>query len=207
MGNEQRKETLRAVADDFWDMILLNILFVFSCFPIITYGAAVSALYFSVSHLEEKRRYGGAIAMYWAQLKQSFGKASPLWCAILAMGILIFVNLAILGQTPPVIRYCSYGLQIFVLLLLQVVATVGFPIISENKTPAIDAVKKSFEVLGRLPARTLLSCLIRAIPFAMIPLAPKAFAGLFLLWIVVYFSFAERLIAAMIGRAIQQALS
>lgn len=195
---------LRAAADDFWDMILLNIVFVFSCLPIITYGAAVGALYFSVSHLEEKRRSGGALVMYWRRLRQNFRKAAGLWCALLAVACLALVNFVILSQLPPVIRYCSYGLQAFVLVLAQAVTTVGFPILSENGGAIMDAVKKSLEVLGRIPARVLFSCIIQVIPFAMIFAVPKAFAGLFLLWIVVYFSFAERLIAAMIGKTIRQ---
>lgn len=198
---------MRAAADDFWDMILLNILFVFSCLPIITYGAAVGALYFSVSHLEEKRRNGGAAAMYWKRLKLNFRKAAGLWCVLLAVACLAFMNFAILSQMPPIARYCSYGLQAFVLVLAQVVTTVGFPILSENGGSIMDAVKKSLEVLGRIPARVLFSCAIQVIPFAMLFVVPKAFAGLFLLWIAVYFSFAERMIAAMLEKTIRQEIS
>lgn len=207
MSNEQRREVLRAAADDFWDMILLNIVYVFTCLPMITYGAATGALYSTVAHLDEKRRHGGAVALYWGLLKQNFRKAVLLWCGILALVILAVIDLALIGQMPGMLKYCSYGLQSFVLLLLQVVVTIGFPIISETGLPWKEAIKKSFEVLGRNPSRTLFSCLIQAAPLVVLFLAPKAFAGLFLLWITVYFSFGEKLIDSIVGSAIRRGAS
>lgn len=201
------KDTLRTAADDFWDMILLNILFVLSCLPLITYGAAIGALYLSVSQLEEKRLNGGAAIMYWRLLKQTVKKATKLWCALLAVIFMVCFNFAILSQMPNAIRYCSYGLQSFVLVLVQVAATVGFPILSKNKCSVIDAVKKSLEVLGKLPCRTLFACFLQVIPFVMIFIAPKIFASLFLLWIVVYFSFSEKLIVVMLEKSIQKGIA
>lgn len=130
-----------------------------------------------------------------------------IWCAILALAILAVVDLAIIGQMPTVLKYCSYGLQFFVLVLLQVVVTLGFPIISENELSIKEAVKKAFEALGKIPLRTLCSCLIQAAPLAVLFLAPKAFAALFLLWIAVYFSFGERIIASMTGSVIHGEVS
>lgn len=202
MGSGQRKEMLRAAADDFWDMILLNIVYVFTCLPVITYGAATGALYSTVSRLGEKRMHGGALRMYWGLLRKSFGRASLLWCAVLAVAGLSAFDLAVIARMPTVVRYCSYGLQFFVLLLLQAVVTLGFPIASEAGLQFKDTVRKSFEALGRFPLRTLSACLIQLLPLAVLCLAPKAFAGLFLLWITVYFSFSERLIAAIIKNAV-----
>lgn len=196
MNNERRRETLRAAADDFWDMLLLNIVYVFTCLPVITYGAAAGALYSAVAHLDTKQRHGGAVAMYWTLLKRNFRRSVLLWCVVLALAVLSAVDLAVIGQMPGMLKYCSYGLQFFVLLLLQVVVTLGFPIISETGLPAKEAVKRSFEMLGKEPLRVLFSCLIQATPAAVLLLAPNVFAGLFLLWITVYFSFGEKLISA-----------
>lgn len=207
MSNEQRREALRAAADDFWDMILLNIVYVFTCLPLITYGAATGALYSAVAHLSKKQRHGGAVALYWGLLKQNFRKAVLLWCGILALVILAVVDLAIIGQMPGMLKYCSYGLQAFALLLLQVVVTIGFPILAETDLPLKETIKKAFEVLGRNPSRTLFSCLVQAAPLVVFFLAPKAFAGLFLLWITVYFSFGEKLIDSAVGSAIRRGAS
>lgn len=202
MESEQRKESLRAAADDFWDMISLNMLFIFACLPVITYGAAAGALYSAVSRLEEKKERGGAVAMYWALLKRNLRRGVQLWLAVLAAVLLALVDLSIIGQMPVIARYCSYGLQCFVLILLQITVTVGFPVISESGMSVVEAVKKSFAVLAESPFRTLLSCVVQAAPLGAAVFAPKAFAWLFLLWITVYFSFAEKWIAAMLGQAI-----
>lgn len=204
MDGQQKREILRSAADGFWDMILLNIMFIFTCLPVITYGAAAGALYSAVSHLEEKDHYGGCAAMYWALFRGNLRRAVPPWCAVMAAALLFLVDLSIIGQMPAAAKYCSYGLQGFVLVLLQSMVTAGFPIISESGVSALEAVQRSLGVLARRPLLTLFSCVIQAAPFAFCLLAPKEFAWLFLLWSTVYFSAAERAIDAMIGRAIRQ---
>lgn len=199
---DKQKDMFRAATDDFWDMILLNILYVFSCLLLVTYGAATAALYFTVAHLDRKREYGGAAAMYWETFKMNLRKCLVLCIAVFALLALLTLNFSIAAQFQGMLRYCSYGLQGFLLLLVQVLITVGFPLLAENGSAAVDAGKRAFGVLAEIPGRVFLACLVQALPFGVLIIYPNVFAVLFLLWICVYFSFGERLIVFLLKKAL-----
>ena len=158
---DKQKDMFRAATDDFWDMILLNILYVFSCLLLVTYGAATAALYFTVAHLDRKREYGGAAAMYWETFKMNLRKCLVPCIAVFALLALLTLNFSIAAQFQGMLRYCSYGLQGFLLLLVQVLITVGFPLLAENGSAAVDAGKRAFGVLAEIPGRVFLACLLQ----------------------------------------------
>ena len=63
---------------DVFDLVLLNFLFMLTCLPVVTIGAAISSLYKMTSNLTEHK--GGKItAEYFAAFKSNFKKATPAW--------------------------------------------------------------------------------------------------------------------------------
>lgn len=201
--DEKAQQIWKSFIDDFWDIILLNILFFFSCIPVVTYGAALGALYSSVSRLREKRQNGGAAQMYWAALKKNIKRTTPIWLIVLAALAMLWLDAAVANAFKGVGKYAYYGLLSFAALIIQSFVTVGIPIMTERGTGLKQTVTAALSVLAACPARTVLSCILNVLPFAVLFLSSKAFAELFLIWICLYFSLAELAISAMLAKKIR----
>lgn len=73
----------------FCDLVLLNLLFLVSCLPVFTIGAAVSGMYYV--NLKLIREEEGSIwKTYWKGFRSSFRSATVCWLTFLALlGILV----------------------------------------------------------------------------------------------------------------------
>lgn len=60
------------------DIILLNILLIVTSLPLVTIGAAMTATYDTVWHIQDNRG-GGTIALYFQSFRQNFRQATALW--------------------------------------------------------------------------------------------------------------------------------
>lgn len=68
------------------DMVILNILFLISCIPIFTIGAALTALYY-VAINAWSREDGYVFRMYTKSFKENFKQSTGMWFILLAAGI------------------------------------------------------------------------------------------------------------------------
>lgn len=79
------------------DMTVLNLCFVISCLPLVTIGAALTALY-SVNFKILRREEGRVSADYWRAFRENFGQSTKLWLILLAAGIWFAVDFWALSQ-------------------------------------------------------------------------------------------------------------
>lgn len=201
--NDKARQEWKNFIDDFWDLIMLNILFFLSCIPVVTYGAALGALYSCVSRLQEKRKDGGAAQMYWAAFKKSIKSVTPMWLIVLVALVVIFFDLTVMNSAEGMGKYAYYGLLAFVAIVIQSFATVGIPVIVERETGIKQTVTAALSVLAVAPVRTCLACVMNALPFAVLLISNKAFVGLFLIWMCFYFSLSELAISGMLKKKIR----
>lgn len=201
--NDKARQEWKNFIDDFWDLIMLNILFFLSCIPVVTYGAALGALYSSVSRLREKRKNDGAAQMYWTAFKKNLKAVTPIWLVVLIALCVIIFDIAVMNTASGMGKYAYYGLLALAALIVQSFATVGIPIAVERGTELKQTITATLSVLAALPVRTCLSCILNVLPFVVLFLSNKAFAGLFLVWICLYFSLTELAISGMIKKQIR----
>lgn len=72
-----------------WNMFLLNVCFVLCCLPVVTIGAAVSAMYsvFLNSSVESS-----ALRRYFSAFKENLKQATILWLILLPMTLVLLAN-------------------------------------------------------------------------------------------------------------------
>lgn len=61
------------------DMILLNVLYLFSCIPLFTIGAAQAGLYTAVKVMLDKEDDSSVFAAYWRGFRSGFGTITAAW--------------------------------------------------------------------------------------------------------------------------------
>ena len=197
-GNKSKQLALKNFIDDFWDLILLNFMFVLSCLPVLTYGAAVGAIYHSITQLKNKRNHGGILVLYWQTFKKALKTCIGL-CAILLLALILMIfDFQLVSTIESRLRYCMFGLLGFASLILQTAASGAFPLLASNYGTMLQSVRASLTILAAYPLRMLAVCILQSVPLLMALLLPRIFAKMFILWTVMYFSLSELAISALL---------
>jgi uncharacterized membrane protein YesL len=154
---------LNKVADLLW----LNLLTVVCCIPIITAGAAFTALHYCCLKLVRGEE-GYITKDFFKSFKLNFKQATIIWLLVFVTGIVlgfdfyIIVN-GVVGGTSSVIRV---GLLIASILYVFIVLYV-FPLQSHFYNPVKTTIKNAFMMsLTTLP-KTILMVIFAALPLAL----------------------------------------
>lgn len=83
------------------DFFLLSCLWYLCCLPVVTAGAATTALYY-VTLKMARGQEGQLIPAFFHSFKQNLKQATALWVGYLAVGILLVLDLVICLQTSSV---------------------------------------------------------------------------------------------------------
>lgn len=79
------------------DLVILNIVYLLFCLPVVTIGAATSALYYVTVHMADKTD-DRPIRDFWKGFRDNFRAITPIWLVVLAYGGLLAVVFAMNGQ-------------------------------------------------------------------------------------------------------------
>ncbi len=76
----------------FWDVLILNLLWLICCIPVFTVGAATTAVYYVTLRLARDED-GYTIRSFFRSFKQNFRQATVIWLILLMVGIILFCDL------------------------------------------------------------------------------------------------------------------
>lgn len=165
---------LSRLADLFW----LNLLYILCCIPVITAGAATTALYY-VTLKMAKDEEGYITKSYFKSFKQNFVQATVIWLVILVIGVVMFMDLRIAngGNMAEILKTTTVSNVVIVavgvmLIILCMTLTYVFPLLAQFDNTVINTVKNAFLLSIRHLPYTFLMILITAIPVALIWFSP-----------------------------------
>ena len=165
---------LSRLADLYW----LNLIYIICCIPVITVGAATTALYY-VSLKMAKDEEGYITKSFFKSFKQNFLQATVIWLVILAIGIIMFMDLRIAngGDMAEVLNSTAVSNVIIVavgvmVIVLCMILTYVFPLLAQFDNTIKNTVKNAFLISIRHLPYTFLMMLITAIPVALIWFSP-----------------------------------
>lgn len=99
------------------DLIILNLLFLLTCIPVITIGAAQSALY-AVTLKMVRGEESYIIKSYLKAFREDFRQATVIWAVALSMIFVMYQNIRMLDAQSPVKRIllilCIFGAIILI---------------------------------------------------------------------------------------------
>lgn len=78
------------------DLIILNILFLVTCLPVFTIGAALTGLY-AVTLKMVRDQEGSITKSYFHAFRQNFRQATLLWLAVLALAVILLLDIRVLN--------------------------------------------------------------------------------------------------------------
>ena len=166
------------------NLICLNVLWLISCIPVITAGAATVAMH-SVLIGCITGKDDAVLKPFFRGFRENFRSVTPVWLLTLLIG----------GVMAAEIFYLSFGSQlwlkvVFGVLLVLYAAAVSYlyPLFARYHTTARQALFNSFA----LPVRHLLSsvCVVtlNALPVVLLAVFPQIFWKTILVWTLMGFS-------------------
>ena len=175
------------------NLVMLNILWILCCIPVVTAGAATSALYYTIFQYHTKAD-DAVLRPFFRSFRSNFKQSTMLLLPLLAVLCLLAFDIGYL---------ISHGKGIAVLFLLIVAAffTMGmlihlFPLIARFDMDAKALLRTAFSLsILHFPA-TLIVIVLTFLPVFLLAFQPSLFLRLGVAWAGVWFS----LIAYLFGK-------
>ena len=112
------------------DLILLNILYIICCIPIVTIGAATTAMYY-VCIISIRQGDGYVIRRFWDSFKKNFKQATIIWIPMLVIAIVMGFDLFFWYQMGTVFSKIMFILSAIVAFLIFIVGLYIFPVLAK----------------------------------------------------------------------------
>ena len=165
---------LSRVADLFW----LNLLYILCCIPVVTVGAATTALYY-VTLKMAKDEEGYITRSYFKSFKENFIQATIIWVILLVVMVIMFIDLRIANggnltdffDNPAVSNVVIVAVGVMAIVILMTVTYV-FALLAQFDNTVINTVKNAFLISVRHLPYTFLMIVTTAIPFVLIWFSP-----------------------------------
>lgn len=151
------------------NLMILNLITILCCIPVVTAGAAITALYY-VTLKMARGEDPYIIRNYFKAFVQNFKQSTIVWLVLLVIGAALFLDWKILDsmELSETLGRTVHGVLIAIIVIVIDVAIYVFPVISrfENKITATVKNALLMSIVG-LP-RTVLILLIHLLPVVLI---------------------------------------
>lgn len=169
------------------DLVLLNLLFLFSCMPIITIGAACGGLYHTV-HAMLTGRCGVLYQEYLAGFKKCFRRGTVLFLLSVLVIAVVFADLILATGVVGIMGMLCVGV-ILATGIINLGVMAHLPMVL-NRNPGERVLTLIREAM--LPAilnswRTLLAVVLNALPFVLFLFLPGLFVESWMFWFLIGF--------------------
>lgn len=165
-----------------WDLMALNLLWLICSIPLITAGAATTAMYRVIfRQLEEGET--SIVKTYFQAFKENFRQGTLLWLMIAVVGgVLCFDGWFLLGQKGKIALL--WAPFVLLALLLGVGNAYGFAILARYRTTIQAALRNAYLLMFLELISTLLLVVVNTVPWVCMLLLPDVFLRTALFWLL-----------------------
>ena len=199
---EKKESTFSRIMNRFADLVILNVLYFVSCIPIVTVGAARTAL-FDVCYRFNTPEENSVPKTYWAAFRSNFKQATGLWLLLGFFEVTAVVDAVILFHAKGTIHPLMLA-ALLALLLVLVVEAMIFPLISRFQNTWGASLKNALLLsIAQFP-KVLLLGILEVVPLGLWLLNPWVFVRIGFLFVVIYFSLVGWLSVALLRNTFQK---
>ena len=168
------------------DFMILNLLFVICSLPIVTMGAAVTAMYDVLTRMDTRREVPAATGFMKA-FNGNFKKATKLWLIFLAVAaFLVFDIYLMLTKVPAALTMQVTLIIVFLVILFVWIMAVGyaFVLLARLENPLGRTIKMSFALtLVHLIPNSIFTGIVSLLPIIILFGFTQLFFAFFPVWI------------------------
>lgn len=173
------------------DLLILNFFFLLTCVPIITIGAASTAMYTVCFRIDTEREQG-TLKSYFRAFRDNFRQATLMWVLLLLFGIATAVNTYLFYSMPAPLHYVMVVFALLFVLVLMI-CSLAFPLQSQFDNKLKSTLFNAFVLSIAYLPRTLLITALNLFPFILLLKNFYMFLQTGFIWIAIYFSAAAYL--------------
>ena len=157
------------------DMFILNVLYLVCCIPVITIGAATTALYYNTLKMAENRE-----SYVWREFlrtfKENFKQATIIWMIILVIGaVLVGYFLVMWGIGSQALASVTAIVVIVVGVFLILTAVYVFPVLARFDNSVLNIMKYALLMAIRHLPSTVVILAIHSVPLLLAFASLEAF--------------------------------
>ena len=174
------------------DLVILNLLFVISCIPVVTIGAAATALYsVTLKMVRDEESY--ILKGYWKSFKENFKQSTIMWLVMLVIGIVLYVDFRVVGSMTASASKIYLVLLLAISLILVMGVVYIFPLQAKFYNTIKGTIKNAFLMaLANLPYTAIIMVITIGSVILTFLNGTTMYYGL-LIWILVGFSIIAHL--------------
>lgn len=183
--------------DRLGNLVLLNVLYLLCCLPVVTIGAACTALY-TVTLREARGDYRSVVSGFFTAFRKNFWKATLLWLFVVVFFVIFVVDLSLFSQlgAPKFLRICLYATGILVSLMLPHL----FPLQARFENSLRMTLRNALALgIAKLPS-TLLMLFLLALPLLVLYLSEALFWRLIMIWLLLGFALTAQINSVLLNR-------
>ena len=159
-----------------FDLMVLNLVFIFTSIPIFTIGVDYTALYYvTLKMVKNEESY--IWKSYWKSWKQNFKQAAGIWLIFLFLGIFLVFDVVLTNYMTGAASYLKYVFFVF-LFIWGMVLTYVFPVLSRFDNTVRQTIKNSLLMAIRHLPWTIVMLFINLLPLILFIFAPTSISSL-----------------------------
>ena len=169
------------------DIMILNIVFLITCIPIVTIGAAWTSLsYVTLKMSRDEESY--IVKSYFKAFRQNFRQATVIWILTLAVMLIFYMDFHIIRNMASSMVQIMYVLLSAIALLFGLTLLYVFPVLAKFDNTILNTIKNAFLIsISNLP-RTLLMLVVIVGSAVLTFLSQQTIAVGLLLWTMIGFA-------------------
>ena len=181
------------------DLIILNFCFILCSLPVVTFGAAYTAMY-TITLQEAEDRSGSIIGRFFKYFRANFRKATAIWLLLLFLGGILGYNYLFLTANPEMSTGIFRGLLLALSIFYVMIFTYAFPLLSRFENTLMGTLRNALALgIGNLP-KTIVMVLLNLLPVLILLLSEVLFLRLSILMVMIYFAVAAQLNSFMLSK-------
>ena len=171
------------------DLMITNLLFLFSCIPVFTVGAAICGMT-KVCQAIVTGDERGIWHLYWTGFKNSFKQATIVWLCVLVVAASLFCYwLLITNVFTGVLSTVLLVVMIFLAVIALGLVVYLFPLIARYENNLREHVRNAGILAITRLLLTPLLIIFTAVPFILPLISLEAFLRTMIFWVVIGFAF------------------
>ncbi len=173
------------------DIMILNIIYLITCIPLFTIGAATTALY-SVCFKLGTEDEGSLLSGYFRAFRDNFKQATILWLILFVLGFNIVFYFFYFFNMQNALHYVCVPL-VTLLLLFAMAASYTFPLLSQFQNTVPKTLRNAAIFCIAFLPRSFVIVVINLIPVIVFAVSPYHFLMASIFWFAFFFSLAALL--------------
>lgn len=155
----------------FADLIILNLITIVCCLPVITTGAALTAMHFvALKIVRDEESY--ILKTFFRSFKQNFKQATLIWLIHLVVILVLVYDFIIMRYQMTNLPSWTTAVLLGVTALLYILMLHTFPLLSKFENTVVKTIKNSVLVGIMTLPKTVLMAVITLLPFIIWYLIP-----------------------------------